>query len=116
VGGLVEDGDPSVAAALLGDYNPHAVVLVAEAVPHMRPLRSNPGRRLASTGRRTSRSHFTGCVKRCSCRSGRASRMIVVSSGAALNAGSPLSGGGLGDEQTARFGGCHWGTADGEAV
>ena len=55
------------------------------------------GRRSRSTGTPTSRSRSTGCARRCLRPLPPGSRVVVISSGAAL-AGSPLSGGLCGGE------------------
>ena len=57
---------------------------------------------LASTGTPTSGSRSTGCARRCSSRCGPAARVVVISSGAAVQ-GSPLSGGYAGAKATQRF-------------
>ena len=63
---------------------------------------TRPGRRSRSTGTRTSGSRSTGCARHCSRRCQPGSRVIVISSGAALH-GSPLSGGYAGAKATQRF-------------
>jgi hypothetical protein len=62
-------------------------VLNAGATPPMGRFTNSAGKISAGRGTSTSRPAFTGCRKRCGC----GSRVIIASSGAALN-GSPLSG------------------------
>ena len=98
---IADAGEATVAASLLDRYEPEAVILVAGASPHMRPLQHRRGRRSRSTGRPMSGSRSTGCARLCSSRCGPA-QVVVISSGAAL-AGSPLSGGYAGAKATQRF-------------
>ena len=66
---VADAGDATVAASLLDRYEPEAVILVAGATPHMRPLQQQWGRS-RSTGRPMSGSRSTGCARPCSSRCG----------------------------------------------
>ncbi len=89
-------------AACSTGYDPSAVVLVAGATPVMRPLQDQTWETFSVNwhDRRQDRVHLAGRDPARPLRPG--SRVVVVSSGAAL-AGSPLSGGYAGAKATQRF-------------
>lgn len=94
--------DPALAADLLGRYQPDILVLSAGAVPHMVPLQEQTWETFALTWETDVKMafHWLREVLNNPLRPG--SRVIVVSSGAAM-AGSPLSGGYAGAKSTQRF-------------
>jgi 3-oxoacyl-[acyl-carrier protein] reductase len=101
---VADAGDPTVAARLLDSHEPEAVVLVAGASPHMRPLQDQTWETFSVNWETDVRVAFhwlrEALVK--PLRPG--SRVVVFSSGAALNPnGSPLSGGYAGAKATQRF-------------
>jgi NAD(P)-dependent dehydrogenase (short-subunit alcohol dehydrogenase family) len=99
---IADAGDPVVAAGVLEQYDPEAVILVAGATPYIRPLQGQTWETFAVNWEADVRIAFhwlrEALVK--PLRPG--SRVIVISSGAAL-AGSPLSGGYAGAKATQRF-------------
>ena len=99
---IADAGDAAVAAGVLERYDPEAVILVAGATPSIRPLQDQTWETFAVNWEADVRIAFhwlrEALVK--PLRPG--SRVIVVSSGAAL-AGSPLSGGYAGAKATQRF-------------
>jgi NAD(P)-dependent dehydrogenase (short-subunit alcohol dehydrogenase family) len=99
---LADAGDATVPAALLDRYEPDAVILAAGATPHMRPLRQQTWETFSVNWHTDVRIAFhwlrEGLLK--PLRPG--ARVVVVSSGAAIN-GSPLSGGYAGAKATQRF-------------
>jgi NAD(P)-dependent dehydrogenase (short-subunit alcohol dehydrogenase family) len=99
---LADAGDPQVAADLVDRYDPEIVVLVAGAVPQMRPLQEQTWEAFSGNWQADVRIsfHWLREILRKPLRPG--SRVIVVSSGAAL-AGSSLSGGYAGAKATQRF-------------
>lgn len=94
--------DAAAARRLLDRYDPRAVVLVAGATPVMGPLQDQTWETFSVNWHADVRIAFTwlGEILRRPLQPG--SRVIVVSSGAAL-AGSPLSGGYAGAKATQRF-------------
>jgi 3-oxoacyl-[acyl-carrier protein] reductase len=101
---IADAADPTVAASLLDRYEPEAVILVAGATPHMRPLQHQTWETFSVNWQADVRIAFhwlrEALLK--PLRSG--SRVVVLSSGAAANAnGSPLSGGYAGAKATQRF-------------
>jgi 3-oxoacyl-[acyl-carrier protein] reductase len=97
-------GEAGVAATLLGRYDPDVVVIVAGATPHMSPLREQTWETFGVNWETDVRItfHWLREVLRRPLRPG--SRVVVISSGAALNEnGSPLSGGYAGAKATQRF-------------
>jgi NAD(P)-dependent dehydrogenase (short-subunit alcohol dehydrogenase family) len=95
-------GDATVAARLIDVYEPSVIVLVAGASPHMRPLQQQTWETFSihwETDVRIS-FHWLREILLKPLKPG--SRVVVVSSGAALN-GSPLSGGYAGSKATQRF-------------
>jgi 3-oxoacyl-[acyl-carrier protein] reductase len=99
---VADAGDPTVAARLLDRYEPGAVILVAGASPHMRPLQQQTWETFSVNWQTDVRIafHWLREVLLKPLRPG--SRVVVVSSGAAVN-GSPLSGGYAGAKATQRF-------------
>jgi 3-oxoacyl-[acyl-carrier protein] reductase len=96
--------DGTVAASLLHRYEPEVVVVVAGAVPHMRPLQHQTWETFSVNWETDVRITFEWLrqVLLKPLRPG--SRVVVISSGAALNAnGSPLRGGYAGAKATQRF-------------
>jgi NAD(P)-dependent dehydrogenase (short-subunit alcohol dehydrogenase family) len=94
--------DAATARGLLDRHDPSAVVLVAGATPVLRPLQDQSWETFSVNWHADVRVAFTwlGEILRRPLRPG--SRVVVVSSGAAL-AGSPLSGGYAGAKATQRF-------------
>jgi 3-oxoacyl-[acyl-carrier protein] reductase len=97
---VADAGDATVPARLLDRYEPEAVILVAGATPHMRPLHHQTWTTFSVNWQTDVRItfHREALLKPL----GPGSRVVVVSSGAAL-AGSPLSGGYAGAKATQRF-------------
>jgi 3-oxoacyl-[acyl-carrier protein] reductase len=99
---LADAGDATVPARLLDQYAPDVVVLVAGASPHMRPLQEQTWETFSVNWETDVRVTF-GWLREILLKPLRpGSKVIVVSSGAAL-AGSPLSGGYAGAKATQRF-------------
>jgi 3-oxoacyl-[acyl-carrier protein] reductase len=101
---VADAGDPTVPASLLDRYEPEIVILVAGATPHMRPLQQHTWETFSVNWQTDVRVafHWVREVLLKPMRQG--SRVVVFSSGAALNAsGSPLSGGYAGAKATQRF-------------
>ena len=99
----VADGaDATVPADLLDRYQPQAVILVAGATPLISPLQHQTWETFSVNWQTDVRIAFHW-VREALLRPLRpGSRVIVISSGAALN-GSPLSGGYAGAKATVRF-------------
>lgn len=99
---LADAGDAAVPASLLERYEPDVVVLVAGASPNMRPLQEQTWETFAVNWETDVRItfHWLREILLKPLRPG--SRVIVVSSGAAVS-GSPLSGGYAGAKATQRF-------------
>jgi NAD(P)-dependent dehydrogenase (short-subunit alcohol dehydrogenase family) len=95
-------GDADVAGVLLRRYEPTAVIVVAGATPELRPLQDQTWETFSVNWETDVRIafHWLGAALRAPLRPG--SRVVVISSGAAL-AGSPLSGGYAGAKATQRF-------------
>jgi NAD(P)-dependent dehydrogenase (short-subunit alcohol dehydrogenase family) len=101
---IADAGDATVAGSLLDRYEPEAVILVAGASPHMRPLQQQTWETFSVNWQTDVRIafHWLREVLLTPLRPG--STVVVVSSGAALNVnGSPLSGGYAGAKATLRF-------------
>ncbi len=101
---VADAGDATVPARLLDRYEPQAVILVAGATPHMRPLQDQTWETFSVNWNTDVRVtfHWLREALLTPLRSG--SRVVVVSSGAALNPnGSPLSGGYAGAKATQRL-------------
>ncbi len=106
VGGIqpevADAGDPSVAGSLLDRYEPQAVVLVAGASPLMRPLQQQTWETFSVNWNTDVRIAFHWLREALLKPLRPGSKVIVMSSGAALQ-GSPLSGGYAGAKATQRF-------------
>ena len=99
---VADAGDPTVAGSLLDRYEPTAVILVAGASPLLRPLQHHTWETFSVNWHTDVRIAFHW-VREALLRPLRpGSRVIVISSGAALQ-GSPLSGGYAGAKATQRF-------------
>lgn len=94
--------DPGVAGRLLDCYEPEVVVLVAGAAPLMRPLHHQTWETFSINWQTDVRIAFHWLREALLKPLRPGSRIVVVSSGAAL-AGSPLSGGYAGAKATQRF-------------
>src|SRR6266571_2274600 len=99
---LADAGDATVAGSLLDRYQPEAVILVAGASPLMRPLQHQTWETFSVNWHTDVRITFHWLREALLKPLQPGSRMVVVSSGAAL-AGSPLSGGYAGAKATQRF-------------
>jgi 3-oxoacyl-[acyl-carrier protein] reductase len=101
---VADAGDATVAASLLDRYEPEAVILVAGAPPHMRPLQQQTWETFSVNWQTDVRITFHWLREALLTPLRPGSRVVVVSSGAALNPnGSPLSGGYAGAKATQRF-------------
>jgi NAD(P)-dependent dehydrogenase (short-subunit alcohol dehydrogenase family) len=101
-GEVADASDPSVAGSLLDRYDPVALVVVAGASPLMRPLQHQSWETF-SVNWQTNVLITFHWVREALLKPLRpGNRVIVISSGAALN-GSPLSGGYAGAKATQRF-------------
>jgi NAD(P)-dependent dehydrogenase (short-subunit alcohol dehydrogenase family) len=99
---VADAGDATVAASLLDRYQPEAVVLVAGASPHMRPLQQQTWETFSVNWQTDVRITFHWLREALLKPLEPGSRVVVFSSGAALN-GSPLSGGYAGAKATQHF-------------
>jgi NAD(P)-dependent dehydrogenase (short-subunit alcohol dehydrogenase family) len=99
---LADAGDATVPARVLDQYEPDVVVLVAGASPHMRPLQEQTWETFSVNWETDVRVTFAWLREILLKPLRPGSKVIVVSSGAAL-AGSPLSGGYAGAKATQRF-------------
>jgi len=101
---IADAGEPTVAASLLDRYDPEAIILVAGAAPHMRPLQQQTWETFSVNWQADVRIAFHWLREALLKPLRPGSRVVVFSSGAALNAnGSPLSGGYAGAKATQRF-------------
>ena len=101
---IADAGDATVAASLLDRYEPEAVILVAGASPHMRPLQQQTWETFSVNWHTDVRIAFHWLREALLKPLRPGSRVVVFSSGAAVNpAGSPLSGGYAGAKATQRF-------------
>jgi NAD(P)-dependent dehydrogenase (short-subunit alcohol dehydrogenase family) len=101
---IADARDPTVAGSLLDRYEPEAVVLVAGATPHMRPLQHQTWETFSVNWETDVQIAFNWLREALLTPLPPGSRVVVVSSGAALNKnGSPLSGGYAGAKATQRF-------------
>ena len=91
-----------MAASLLDRYEPETIVLVAGASPHMRPIQQQTWETFSVNWQTDVRIAFHWLREALLKPLRPGSRVIVISSGAALN-GSPLSGGYAGAKATQRF-------------
>jgi NAD(P)-dependent dehydrogenase (short-subunit alcohol dehydrogenase family) len=99
---VADAGDATVVANLLDRYEPEVVVLVAGAGPHMRPLQQQTWETFSVNWYVDVRITFNWLREILLKPLRPGSRVVVISSGAAL-AGSPLSGGYAGAKATQRF-------------
>jgi 3-oxoacyl-[acyl-carrier protein] reductase len=101
---IADAGDPTVPARLLDRYEPHAIVLVAGATPHMRPLQHHTWETFSVNWHTDVRVAFHWLREALLTPLRPGGRVVVVSSGAAVNPnGSPLSGGYAGAKATQRL-------------
>jgi len=101
---IADAGDPTVAGSLLNRYEPETLILVAGANPYLRPLQQQTWDTFSVNWHTDVRItfHWLREVLLKPLRPG--SRVIVFSSGAAVNpTGSPLSGGYAGAKATQRL-------------
>jgi len=97
-------GDPTVAGSLLDRHEPEVVVLVAGAIPHMVPLQEQTWETFSVNWEADVRIAFHWLREALLKPLRPGSRVVVVSSGAAVNPnGSPLSGGYAGAKATQRL-------------
>jgi NAD(P)-dependent dehydrogenase (short-subunit alcohol dehydrogenase family) len=96
---IADAGEATVAAGLLDRYEPEAIVLVAGATPHMRPLQQQTWETFSVNWQTDVRIAFHWLREALLKPLRPGSRVVVVSSGAALR-GSPLSGGYAGAKAT----------------
>jgi len=99
---IADAADPRVAADVLERYDPEVVVLVAGATPYMRPLQDQTWETFSVNWESDVRIAFHWLREALIKPLRPGSRVVVISSGAAL-AGSPLSGGYAGAKATQRF-------------
>lgn len=99
---VADAGGPTVAGSLLDRHQPRAVVLVAGATPLMRPLQQQTWESLSVNWHTDVRITFQWVREALLTPMPPGSRVVVISSGAALQ-GSPLSGGYAGAKATQRF-------------
>jgi NAD(P)-dependent dehydrogenase (short-subunit alcohol dehydrogenase family) len=101
---VADAGDPTVAGSLLDRYEPRAVILVAGATPHMLPLQEQTWETFSVNWETDVRIAFHWLREALLRPLRPGSRVVVVSSGAAVNPnGSPLSGGYAGAKATQRL-------------
>jgi 3-oxoacyl-[acyl-carrier protein] reductase len=101
---VADAGDATVAGSLIDRYDPEAAILVAGASPHMRPLQHQTWETFSVNWQTDVRIAFHWLREALLKPLRPGSRVVVVSSGAALNKeGSPLSGGYAGAKATQRF-------------
>ena len=94
--------DPAVAWSLLDTYQPEVLILVAGANPVMRPLQHQTWETFSVNWHTDVKIAFTWLREALLQPLPPGSRVVVVSSGAAIN-GSPASGGYAGAKATQRF-------------
>jgi len=99
---VADAGEATVAAGLLDRYEPEAIILVAGASPHMRPLQQQTWETFSVNWHTDVKIAFTWLREALLLPLPPGSRVVVVSSGAAID-GSPLSGGYAGAKATQRF-------------
>lgn len=99
---VADAADATVAGSLLDRYEPAAVIVVAGATPLMRPLQHQTWETFSVNWHTDVRIAFHWLREALLKPLRPGSRMVVVSSGAAV-AGSPLSGGYAGAKATQRF-------------
>lgn len=99
---IADGGDPTMVASLIDRHAPRLIVVVAGASPHMRPLRQQTWETFSIHWQSDVRIAFHWVREALLKPLRPGSRVVVFSSGAALN-GSPLSGGYAGAKATQRF-------------
>lgn len=99
---VADAADPSTPGRLLARYEPQTVILVAGARPALRPLQDQTWETFSVNWHADVRIAFAWVREALVRPLAPGSRVIVISSGAALN-GSPLSGGYAGAKATQRF-------------
>jgi NAD(P)-dependent dehydrogenase (short-subunit alcohol dehydrogenase family) len=99
---VADAGDPSLPGRLIDRYKPQEVIVVAGASPLMRPLQQQTWETFSANWHTDVRIAFNWVREALLKPLRPGSRVIVISSGAAL-AGSPLSGGYAGAKTTQRF-------------
>jgi len=99
---VADAADATVPASLLDRYEPEIVVLVAGASPHMRALQQQTWETFSVNWQTDVRITFHWLREALLKPLRPGSRVVVFSSGAAIN-GSPLSGGYAGAKATQRF-------------
>ena len=100
---VTDAGDPSVAGNLIDRYDPHALVLVAGATPLQRPLHHQTWETFSGNWHTDVRISFHWVRETLLKPPRPGSRVVIISSGAALGPGSPTSGGYAGAKATQRF-------------
>ncbi|MBV9599860.1 MAG: SDR family oxidoreductase [Chloroflexi bacterium] len=101
---LADAGEATAAASLLDRYAPEVLILVAGAPPYMRPLQEQTWETFSLNWESDVRITFHWLREVLLKPLPPNSRVVVISSGAALNPnGSPLSGGYAGAKATQRF-------------
>jgi NAD(P)-dependent dehydrogenase (short-subunit alcohol dehydrogenase family) len=99
---VADAADPTVTGSLLDRYEPQAVIVVAGASPLLRPLQRHTWETFSVNWQTDVRIAFHWVREALLKPLRPGSRVIVISSGAALQ-GSPLSGGYAGAKATQRF-------------
>jgi NAD(P)-dependent dehydrogenase (short-subunit alcohol dehydrogenase family) len=99
---VADAADPTVAWSLLDQYEPEVLILVAGANPVMRPLQYQTWETFSVNWHTDVKIAFTWLREALLKPLPPGSRVVVVSSGAAIN-GSPASGGYAGPKATQRF-------------
>jgi NAD(P)-dependent dehydrogenase (short-subunit alcohol dehydrogenase family) len=94
--------DPMVAGSLLSQHSPDVVALVAGAVPLLRPIHHHTWETFSANWQTDTRMAFNWIREALLLPLRKGSRVIVMSSGAAVM-GSPLSGGYAGAKAAQRF-------------
>jgi NAD(P)-dependent dehydrogenase (short-subunit alcohol dehydrogenase family) len=99
---VADAGDATVPARILDRYQPQAIIVVAGATPHMRPLHQQTWETFSVNWDTDVKITFHWLREALLTPLQPGSRVVIFSSGAALN-GSPLSGGYAGAKATQRF-------------
>ncbi|SCG59062.1 SDR family oxidoreductase [Micromonospora halophytica] len=99
---VVDAGDATVPASLIDRYEPQNIIVVAGATPHMRRLQEQTWETFSVNWETDVRITFQWLREALLKPLRPGSRVVVISSGAALG-GSPLSGGYAGAKATQRF-------------
>jgi 3-oxoacyl-[acyl-carrier protein] reductase len=101
---VADAGDARVAASLLDQHEPEVTILVAGATPYLRPLQHQTWETFSVNWHTDVRITFQWLREALLKPPRPGSRVVVISSGAALNpTGSPLSGGYAGAKATQRL-------------